>query len=126
MKDEGLGPAVRGSEGGLPAAQARQSTFILHPSSFILHPKRSFIPSRALSPAGLVGAVVLVVLLLVALFAGQVSPYDPIKQDFRVEREAPGGAHLLGTDEFGRDLLSRVIWGARVSLQAGAIAASLA
>jgi peptide/nickel transport system permease protein len=91
-----------------------------------LQPKRSIIPTRALSPAGLVGAGVLVTLLLMAIFAGQVSPYDPIKQDFRVEREAPSPAHLLGTDEFGRDLLSRVIWGARVSLQAGAMAASLA
>ena len=78
------------------------------------------------SASGLAGAVVLLALVLTAVFAGRVSPYDPIKQDFRVEREAPSAAHPLGTDEFGRDLLSRVIWGARVSLQAGAVAATIA
>ncbi len=68
----------------------------------------------------------LAILLLTAIFASQVSPYDPLKQDFRIEREGPGLGHLMGTDEFGRDVLSRVIWGARVSLQAGAVAASIA
>jgi peptide/nickel transport system permease protein len=72
------------------------------------------------------GLALLVLIALVALFAGQVSPYDPIHQDFRIEREAPSAEHLMGTDEFGRDVFSRVVWGARVSLQAGAIAASIA
>src|SRR5437899_11695531 len=72
------------------------------------------------------GAGLLVLFILLAIFAGQVSPYDPIHQDFRIEREAPSPAHLMGTDEFGRDVFSRVVWGARVSLQAGAIAASIA
>jgi len=78
------------------------------------------------SASGLAGAVVLLALLVAATFAGLVSPYDPVKQDFRIEREPPSLGHLMGTDEFGRDILSRVIWGARVSLQAGAIAASIA
>jgi peptide/nickel transport system permease protein len=69
---------------------------------------------------------VLLALVLMAILAGQVSPYDPIKQDFRIEREAPSAAHLIGTDEFGRDLLSRVIWGSRISLAAGATAATIA
>jgi peptide/nickel transport system permease protein len=78
------------------------------------------------SAAGLVGLVVLVLLLLAATLAMFVSPYDPVKQDFRIEREAPTPAHLMGTDEFGRDILSRVVWGSRVSLQAGAMAATIA
>jgi peptide/nickel transport system permease protein len=78
------------------------------------------------STAGLTGAVVLLLLLVSATFAGLVSPYDPIKQDFRVEREPPSLKHPMGTDEFGRDILSRVIWGARVSIQAGAMAATIA
>jgi peptide/nickel transport system permease protein len=78
------------------------------------------------SASGVAGGVVLLLLLLAATFAPLVAPYDPIKQDFRVEREPPSAAHLMGTDEFGRDVFSRVIWGARVSLQAGAIAASIA
>jgi peptide/nickel transport system permease protein len=84
--------------------------------------RRRFLHSRT----GVAGAVVLLVVTAAALFAGQVSPYSPIKQDFRVEREPPSLAHLMGTDEFGRDMLSRVIWGAQVSLQAGATAASIA
>jgi peptide/nickel transport system permease protein len=78
------------------------------------------------SGTGMFGLALLVLLAVVAIFAGQVSPYDPIHQDFRIEREAPSAEHLMGTDEFGRDVFSRVVWGARVSLQAGAIAASIA
>ena len=78
------------------------------------------------SKTGVLGAVLLLLFGLGALFAGQVSPYDPIHQDFRIERASPSAAHLMGTDEFGRDVFSRVVWGARVSLQAGAVAASIA
>jgi peptide/nickel transport system permease protein len=72
------------------------------------------------------GTAVLLILLLAAIFASFVSPYDPVKQDFRVERDPPSTAHPLGVDELGRDILSRVIWGSRVSLQAGAMAATIA
>jgi peptide/nickel transport system permease protein len=78
------------------------------------------------SAMGMAGTVVLVSLILIATFAWLVSPYDPIKQDFRANNEPPGLAHPMGADDLGRDVLSRVIWGARVSLQAGAIAASIA
>src|SRR4051812_44295116 len=78
------------------------------------------------SGSGLAGAVVLLLLLFAAIFASLLSPYDPVKQDFRVEREPPSLAHLMGVDELGRDVFSRVIWGARVSLQAGAMAATIA
>jgi peptide/nickel transport system permease protein len=80
----------------------------------------------ARSASGLAGTAVLLVLLLAAIFAGVVSPYDPVKQDFRIERDPPSLAHPMGVDELGRDVLSRVIWGARVSLQAGAMAATIA
>jgi peptide/nickel transport system permease protein len=72
------------------------------------------------------GLLVLVIVTLAAVFPGQVAPFSPTRQDFRVERQPPSLAHLMGTDEFGRDVLSRVIWGAQVSLQAGATAASIA
>jgi peptide/nickel transport system permease protein len=84
--------------------------------------RRRFLNSRP----GLVGAVVLLAVTLAAVFAGQVSPYDPKRQDFRVEHEPPSLAHWMGTDEFGRDVLSRIIWGAQTSLQAGATAATIA
>src|SRR3954467_1159215 len=80
--------------------------------------------SRSIS--GVAGTAVLLILLLAAIFAAFISPYDPVKQDFRVERDPPSLAHPMGVDELGRDILSRVIWGARVSLQAGAMAATIA
>jgi peptide/nickel transport system permease protein len=74
----------------------------------------------------MVGAAVLTLVILSAVFAAQVSPYNPTRQDFRIERQPPSMEHPMGTDEFGRDVLSRVIWGAQASLMAGAIAASIA
>src|SRR5499433_49306 len=65
------------------------------------------------------GAAVMVVALAAALLAPLVSPYDPIKQDLGHALAAPSWAHVLGTDNVGRDVLSRVIWGTRVSLVAG-------
>jgi len=78
------------------------------------------------SGTGLMGAVVLLVVIGAAIFAAQVAPYSPTRQDFRVERQPPSLQHLMGTDEFGRDVFSRVIWGAQASLIAGAMAATIA
>jgi peptide/nickel transport system permease protein len=83
---------------------------------------RRFVHSRT----GVAGAIVLLIVVGTALLAGKISPYSPTRQDFRVERQPPGVQHLMGTDEFGRDVLSRVIWGAQTSLEAGAVAASIA
>jgi peptide/nickel transport system permease protein len=58
--------------------------------------------------------------LLVAIMAPWLAPYDPIEQNLGAALLPPGGAHLLGTDNFGRDLLSRIIWGTRLDLQMGA------
>jgi len=65
------------------------------------------------------GAVVLSLALLMAILAPIISPYDPLKQDLTNVLLPPSGAHLLGTDNLGRDILARVIWGTRVSLIAG-------
>jgi peptide/nickel transport system permease protein len=62
----------------------------------------------------------------IALAAPLVSPYDPIATDWLVVRKAPSLRHLFGTDEIGRDVLSRVIWGARASLLAGLVSVSIA
>ena len=58
--------------------------------------------------------------------AAHVAPYDPVKTDFLAVRKPPSAAHWLGTDEVGRDVLSRLIWGARASLLAGVIPVTLA
>ena len=79
----------------------------------------------ARSRTGVLGALVLLLVTLAAVFAAQISPYSPTRQDFRIERQPPSLAHPMGTDEFGRDVLTRVIYGARVSLTAGAVTALL-
>jgi peptide/nickel transport system permease protein len=67
-------------------------------------------------PLGAMGLFICLVAFLSGLFASQVANYDPLAQDYLVRLEAPGATHWLGTDEFGRDLYSRIVWGARISL----------
>ncbi|MCL4514274.1 MAG: ABC transporter permease [Firmicutes bacterium] len=73
-----------------------------------------------------VGLILIIVLTLLAIFAGTVSPYDPYQQSFREKLQPPNAAHLLGTDELGRDMLSRLIYGARISLSVGLISQFIA
>jgi len=73
-----------------------------------------------------IGAVVLVLALVVAVAAPVVAPHDPIRQDLGNTLAPPGRAHWLGTDNVGRDVLSRVIWGTRVSLVAGFVSVAIA
>jgi ABC-type dipeptide/oligopeptide/nickel transport system permease subunit len=70
------------------------------------------------------GAVLLVVLM--AVLAPLLAPYDPLRQDVNSLLAPPGSLHLLGTDNTGRDVLSRVIWGSRVSLVAGLLSVAIA
>ena len=73
-----------------------------------------------------VAIFVLAVIILVAIFAPWVAPYDPDTQNFRNRNKPPSLEHLCGTDYFGRDVLSRVIFGARVSLAIGFLATAFA
>ncbi len=73
----------------------------------------------------ILGFVVLLVLISCAVFANQLAPYDYAEQDYMMIRKPPSATHLLGTDEFGRDVLSRLIFGAKISLQVGLIAVSI-
>src|SRR6185436_3123525 len=68
---------------------------------------------------GAVGAAVVVMMLLVAVAAPVLSPYDPVAVDFASMLSAPSAKHWLGTDAFGRDVLSRLIWGSRTALIVG-------
>src|SRR5215831_31328 len=72
------------------------------------------------------GLVVLATFILLALFAPIVAPYDPIATSWSLVRKPPSAAHWFGTDELGRDVLARVIYGARASLLAGAISVTIA
>ena len=77
-------------------------------------------------PTAVFGGVVLLVIAALALLAPWVAPFDPLATSWSLVRQAPSAAHWFGTDEVGRDLLSRVIWGGRASLAAGVIAVSIA
>ncbi|MEO6122335.1 MAG: ABC transporter permease [Ilumatobacteraceae bacterium] len=70
-------------------------------------------------PAAVVGLVFLAIAAVIAIFASRVAPFDPAAQNLRLALKGPSGDHWLGTDELGRDVLSRLIFGARVSLLAG-------
>lgn len=74
----------------------------------------------------LLGLFVLILLGIMAVFAEQIAPYDYAAQDLMESFEPPSKAHWFGTDEFGRDILSRIIFGGRVSLQVGILAVALA
>lgn len=72
------------------------------------------------------GAIVVAVLFLVSFLAPWLAPYDPAFIDVKSVLEEPSTAHLLGTDNLGRDVLSRMIWGSRISLKVGFVAVGIA
>ena len=74
----------------------------------------------------LIGAIAVVILVCVSILAPFISPYDPTTIDVYNVLSPPSREHPLGTDELGRDLLSRIIWGSRVSLKVGFVAVGIA
>ena len=81
------------------------------------HPLRRLVAR----PAAAFGLIVIALVVLVALAAPLIAPQDPLATSWSAIRKAPSAAHWLGTDEIGRDVLSRVIYGARASLLAGVV-----
>ena len=75
---------------------------------------------------GMVCLIVVVLLVLIAIFAPLLAPYDPYAQELANRYQAPCAAHPFGTDEFGRDLLSRTIYGCRISLSVGVVSQAIA
>lgn len=78
------------------------------------------------TPSGVVGLIILVVVIACAVFAPYIAPYDPIKYMPADRMQGPSLHHGLGTDLYGRDLLSRVIYGGRISLAVSLLSVSLA
>lgn len=76
--------------------------------------------------SAMLGLVVICVLILLAIFAPLIAPFDPVQQSWTAVRKAPSWTHWFGTDESGRDLLSRVVYGARASLLAGVVSVTIA
>jgi peptide/nickel transport system permease protein len=73
----------------------------------------------------MVGLVVVCAFILAALFAAWVAPVDPIETSWSAIRQAPSAEHWFGTDDIGRDVLSRIVWGTRASLLAGVVSVSI-
>jgi peptide/nickel transport system permease protein len=70
-------------------------------------------------PLGAAGVVIILLMIGSAIFASFIAPYDPLETDFAAQFSPPTMAHWLGTDAFGRDLLSRIIYGSRTALLVG-------
>ena len=70
----------------------------------------------------LVGFIIVTLFFLIAIFANYITPYDPYTMNLSAMFEPPSWDHPLGTDDFGRDVLSRLLFGSRVSLTVGLIA----
>jgi peptide/nickel transport system permease protein len=78
------------------------------------------------SKIGIAGLAVIIFLIIVAVMAPVLAPYDPFEQNILTRYTAPSLEHLLGTDEMGRDILSRIIYGSRISLQVGLLSVAIA
>ena len=81
-----------------------------------LNAARGFASTR---PLGAVGAAVIIVMAIAALLANRLAPYDPLQTDYSAMFKPPGIDHWLGTDSFGRDVLSRLLYGSRTALWVG-------
>jgi peptide/nickel transport system permease protein len=83
---------------------------------------RKFFKNKAI----LLGSIIVMSVVLVAVLAPVISPYDPNEMNMAKRLQGPSSEHLLGTDQFGRDLFTRLIYGSRVSLEVGLISVGIA
>lgn len=86
---------------------------------------RSFWRALLASPSGLIGLFVVALLVFCALAAPVIAPYDPLRMAAGPRLDPPSLAYPMGTDDFGRDVLSRILFGARLTLQIGVIAVGI-
>jgi peptide/nickel transport system permease protein len=77
------------------------------------------------NPRMIVGGLIVLAWLFIAAFAPFIAPFDPIKVNVTDSLEPPSATHWLGTDDLGRDVFSRVLWGSRISLSVGVISVSI-
>jgi len=94
----------------LPAALPREAT-----------PARRALRRLMRRRGAMLGLAIVVMFVVLALFAPWIAPYDPVATSWSAVRKPPSLQYLFGTDEIGRDVLSRVVWGARASLLAGLV-----
>ena len=70
-------------------------------------------------PLGAIGAVIIIIMILTALLAGLIAPFDPLTTDYAAMLQAPSWSHWFGTDSFGRDVFTRILYGSRTALWIG-------
>lgn len=87
--------------------------------------RRNLLVRLARNRLALVGMIITAIVVLIALLAPLLAPYDPLQLNLPERLQGPSRAHWMGTDHLGRDILSRVIFGARISLQVGVVAVAL-
>ena len=91
-----------------------------------LSPRQLAARAFARRPAAVIGLALILIFAVMAILAPVLAPYDPIATSWSAVRKAPSAAHWMGTDENGRDVLSRVTFGARASLLAGVVSVLIA
>jgi peptide/nickel transport system permease protein len=104
----------------------QQSTLVAVPASATVRRSSQAVVRRFVRQrSAVIGAVVLLVMALGAIFAPWLTPYDPARVTPREALQAPSSTHPLGTDHFGRDLLARILYGGSISLRIGLMAVSI-
>lgn len=106
--------------------QAQVSVQVNEPAEQVYSPVVDFWRRLRKNKLAMASLVFLLSLTLVAVFAPFVAPYDPYLSDMPKALQGPSSEHLMGNDELGRDILSRIIYGARISLRVGLIAVGIA
>lgn len=109
-----------------PAVSQRDNELAKMPERASRSQRQLFFRRLRSSKQAMVGLVIIALLILIAIFAPIISPYDPEKQSLVDQFIPPSTEHLMGTDSFGRDIWSRIAFGARISLQVGIIAVGIA
>ncbi|MGH8913421.1 MAG: ABC transporter permease, partial [Acidimicrobiia bacterium] len=84
-----------------------------------LSPRRLMVLRFCANRGAVAGAIIVALFIAVSVLAPVLAPYDPLKQDYMAAFQGPTWAHWLGTDSFGRDMLSRILYGARISFVVG-------
>ena len=108
----------------MTAEQLRNAGTVARPAAGA--PRRArLIGELRRQPRVIIGGGLVIVLLLMAMLAPVIAPYDPVGADPSHSLEGPAPGHLFGTDDLGRDVFSRVVWGSRISLSVAAISVSI-
>jgi len=107
----------------MPAEAETASTAVMRMGGRVARTRRAVFVRQYLKNRGaVVGAVIVLLVILMAIFAPWIAPHDPYEMYMDNLLANPSSKFLMGTDQYGRDTLSRIIWGARISLQVGILA----